>query len=127
MEGLEATSAVTPAAAPAAPAPAAPAAPAAAPAPAPEPKGGGGGSMDSIKEAFASLNWIEMIMGAAGFGVLLLVGNYYRFQKAAGQALETEIRNEMDDLKIKVADLQSATQRDEILGTPQQAFDGMFY
>jgi hypothetical protein len=80
--------------------------------------------MGSIKDAFASLNWIEVGMGALGVAALFSLINYYRWQKATGQALITETQNKLDDLSIKVADLQSATQRDELLGN--QSFDGMF-
>jgi len=127
MEGMEAaTSAATSAApAPAAAPAAAPPAPAPAPAaPASAPASSGGGAMGSIKDAFASLNWIEVGMGALGVAALFSLINYYRWQKATGQSLITETQNKIDDLAIKVADLQSATQRDELLGN--QSFDGMF-
>jgi len=124
MEGLEAatSSAAAPAAAPA-PAPAA-AAPAPAPAPASAPASSGGGSMDSIKDAFQSLNWNEVIFGVLGTAALYYTIYYYRYNITTGKALNTEIQNKIDDLSIKVADLQSATQRDELLGN--QSFDGMF-
>lgn len=126
MEGLEAaTSAAAPAAQPA-PAPAA-AAPAPAPAPAAPasaPASSGSGSMGSIKEAIQSLNYIEVGMGILGVAALFSLINYYRWMTMTGKALNTEIQNKIDDLSIKVADLQSATQRDELLGN--QGFDGMF-
>jgi hypothetical protein len=127
MEGLEAatSSAAAPAAA-SAPAPAA-AAPAPAPAPAAPasaPASSGGGSMDSIKDAFQSLNWNEVIFGVLGTAALYYTIYYYRYNITTGKALNTEIQNKIDDLSIKVADLQSATQRDELLGN--QSFDGMF-
>lgn len=125
MEGLEAatSSAAAPAAAPA-PAPAA-AAPAPAPAaPASAPASSDGGSMGSIKEAFQSLNWNEVLFGVLGTAALYYTIYYYRYNITTGKALNTEIQNKIDDLSIKVADLQSATQRDELLGN--QAFDGMF-
>lgn len=123
MEGLEAaTSAAAPTAAPA-PAPAAAPAPAPA-APASAPASSYGGSMGSIKEAFQSLNWNEVVFGVLGTAALYYTIYYYRYNITTGKALYTEIQNKIDDLSIKVADLQSATQRDELLGN--QAFDGMF-
>lgn len=125
MEGLEAatSSAAAPAqAAPAAPAPA-PAAPAAAPTPAPA--ASGGGSMSSIKEAFASLNWIEVGLGALGVAALFKTMDYYNYMQKVQKTAKTELENKIDDLAIKVADLQGATQRDELLGS--RGLDGLFY
>lgn len=126
MEGLEAatSSAVAPAVAAPAPAAAAPA-PASAPEPSPAASSSSGGGMGTIKEAFQNTNWIEVLFGALGVAALFSAINFYRWQKATGQALIKETQNKVDDLSIKVADLQSATQRDEILGN--QSFDGMFY
>jgi hypothetical protein len=126
MEGLEAA---TSAAAPAAPAPAqapapAPAAPAPAAAPTPAPASGGG-SMSSIKEAFASLNWIEVGLGALGVAALFKTMDYYNYMQNVQKSARTELENKIDDLSIKVADLQGATQRDELLGS--RALDGLFY
>lgn len=126
MEGLEAaTSAAAPAATPA-PAPAA-ATPAPAPAPAAPasaPASSGGGSMGSIKEALQNLNYIEVGMGILGVAALFSLINYYRWMTMSGKALNTEIQNKLDEHDIKIRDLQSATQRDELLGN--QSFDGMF-
>jgi hypothetical protein len=126
MEGLETATLSAPAAA--APAAAAPAAAAPAPAPAepasPPASSRGGGSMGSIKEVFQSLNWNEVIFGVLGTAALYYTIYYYRYNITTGKSLNTEIQNKIDDLAIKVADLQSATQRDELLGN--QSFDGMF-
>lgn len=126
MEGLEAatSAAATPAATPPAPAPAAAPAPAPAAAPASAPASSGGGSMGSIKEAFQNLNYIEVGMGILGVAALFSLINYYRWMTMSGKALNTEIQNKLDEHDIKIRDLQSATQRDELLGN--QSFDGMF-
>lgn len=126
MEGIEMT-----------PTPAAPPAPAPAPAPtpaapvvetpAPAPSGGGGGSMESIKEAFSSLNWNEVIFGILGSAALYYTIYYYRYSLMNGKKANVEIQNRIDDIEIKIADMQGATQRDELLGNPQQGFDGLFY
>lgn len=125
MEGLEAatSAAATPAATPPAPAPAAAPAPAPAAAPASAPASSGGG-MGSIKEAFQNLNYIEVGMGILGVAALFSLINYYRWMTMSGKALNTEIQNKLDEHDIKIRDLQSATQRDELLGN--QSFDGMF-
>lgn len=126
MEGLEAATTATapaPAAPAAAPTPAAPAPVAAAPVEVSADSGRFGG----VKEAFQSLNWIEVGFGVLGTAALFSLINYYRYQTMAGKAINTEIQNRLDDISIKVADLQSATQRDELLGAPQQGFDGLFY
>jgi hypothetical protein len=127
MEGLEAaTSAAAPAAPAPAPAPAAaPAASAPAPAASPAPATSGGGAMSSIKEAFASLNWIEVGLGALGVAALFKTMDYYNYMQNVQKSARTELENKIDDLSIKVADLQSATQRDELLGN--RALDGLFY
>jgi len=126
MEGLEAatSSAAAPAPAPA-PAPAAPAASAPAPAASPAPATSGGGAISSIKEAFASLNWIEVGLGALGVAALFKTMDYYNYMQNVQKSARTELENKIDDLSIKVADLQSATQRDELLGN--RALDGLFY
>jgi len=126
MEGLEAatSSAVAPAAAPA---------PTAAAAPAPTPEqapsaaaaSSSSGGMGSIKEVFQSINWNEVLFGILGTAALYYTIYYFRYNITAGKALNTEIQNKIDDLSIKIADLQSANQRDELLGN--QSFDGMFY
>ena len=126
MEGLEMTPAPAPVVAAPAPAPAAAAAPApVVEAPAPS-MGGGGGSMDSIKEAFSSLNWNEVIFGILGSAALYYTIYYYRYSFTIGKKANVEIQNRIDDIEIKIADMQGATQRDELLGNPQQGFDGLF-
>jgi len=86
-----------------------------------------GGSMGSVKEVLSSLNWVEIAFGVLGAAALYYTIYYYKFTMMNGKAVNTEIQNKLDDLSIKVADLQSASQRDDLLGTPQQGFDGLFY
>lgn len=125
MEGLE----MTPA--PAAAAPVATPAPVSAPvvetpAPSSSSMGSGGSSMDSVKEAFSSLNWNEIIFGILGSAALYYTIYYYRYSLTNGKKANVEIQNRIDDIEIKIADMQGATQRDELLGNPQQGFDGLF-
>ena len=88
MEGLEAaTSAVAPAVAAPAPAAAAPV-PASAPEPSPAAASSSSSSgMGTIKEAFQNTNWIEVIFGGLAVTALFSAINFYRWQKATGQAL----------------------------------------
>jgi hypothetical protein len=81
--------------------------------------------MSSIKEAFASLNWIEVGLGALGVAALFKTMDYYNYMQKVQKSAKTELENKIDDLAIKVADLQGATQRDELLGS--RALDGLFY
>lgn len=120
MEGLEGQMNPSPAAAaaPAAPAPA----PAAAPAPAPAavaPSSDGGGN--SIKEVFQSMNWTEVVFGVLGSAALFYTIYYYRYNLTMNKSFKTEIQNKIDDLTIKIADIQSANERDAVT---QQGFDG---
>ena len=86
-----------------------------------------GGKFGGLSDAFKSLNIVEIAFGILGATALFYTIYYYRFKMMANKADNTEIQNRLDDIAIKVADLQSATQRDELLGNPQQGFDGMFY
>lgn len=124
MEALPAsTSAAAPAPAPAAPPAPAPApAPAAAPMPAaaPAPRGG----MDSVRDAMRTMNWTEVIFGVLGSAALFYTIYYYKYNLTMNKTFKTEMQNKIDDLTIKLADLQSASQRDVV--QPQQSFDGFF-
>lgn len=119
MEALE----TAPAAAPA-PAPAAPAAPAAAPVTAPESKSSGGGGMDSIKDVLNNMNWTEVLFGVLGSAALFYTIYYYRYNLTMNKSFKSEIQNKIDDLTIKIADIQSAKERDIIVN--QSGFDGFY-
>jgi hypothetical protein len=129
MEGLEAATSSAVVAPAAAPAPTAAAAPTPTPAlettPAAATSSSSSGGMGSIKEVFQSINWNEVLFGILGTAALYYTIYYYRYNITAGKAINTEMQNKIDDLSIKIADLQSANQRDELLGN--QSFDGMFY
>lgn len=89
---------VTPAAPPA---PITPAAPVTAE---PAPPSGGG---DSIKDVFTNMNWIEVGFGILGAASLFYVINYFRYRNRMGKVFENSIQNKMDDLNIKMADVNS--------------------
>ena len=123
----EATSATATAPAPA-PAPAAAPAPEAASAPAPAPaQSSGGGFGSSIKEAVSTMNWTEVIFGVLGSAALFYTIYYYKYNLTMNKTFKAEMQNKIDDLTIKLSDLQSASQRDVVpANTPQQGFDGFF-
>ena len=119
MEGLEGQVNPTPAATAPAPAPAAPT-PAPAPDFAPSSNGGGG---NSIREVFQSMNWTEVIFGVLGSAALFYTIYYYRYNLTMNKSFKTEIQNKIDDLTIKIADIQSAKERDAIT---QESLDGFY-
>jgi hypothetical protein len=118
MEALE----TAPAAAPAPPAPA-PAPAVAAPA-APESKSSGGGGMDSVKDVLNNMNWTEVLFGVLGSAALFYTIYYYRYNLTMNKSFKSEIQNKIDDLTIKIADIQSAKERDIIVN--QSGFDGFY-
>jgi hypothetical protein len=120
-EVTSATVAPAPAAAPAA-APAPPAAPPAAPAAAPQSSGGMG---SSIKEAISTMNWTEVIFGVLGSAALFYTIYYYKYNLTMNKTFKAEMQNKIDDLTIKLSDMQSASQRD-VVPTNQEGFDGFY-
>lgn len=125
MEALPAsTSAAAPAPAPVAapPAPAPAPAPTAAPAPMPAPAARGG--MDSVRDAMRTMNWTEVIFGVLGSAALFYTIYYYKYNLTMNKTFKNEVQNKIDDLTIKIADIQSASQRDVV--PTQQGFDGFF-
>lgn len=114
------TSATTAPAAPA-PAPAAPAAPAPAPA---MPMGGmpmGGGS-GKITDILKRINVVEVGFGILGAAALYYTIYYYRYNLTMSKTFRTEIENKVDDLSMKVADVQSAVERDKAQAATQGFF-----
>ena len=104
------------------PAPAPPAA--ASPAPAPSPAASEPSS-SSIKELVAGLDWTEVLLGVLGTAALYYSIYYFRFQVKNVKAMNNEIHNKLDDLSIKVLDLQSAEKRNE--QSANAGFDGVFF
>ena len=106
------------------PAPAPPAAASPAPAPqtiaASEPS-----SSSSIKELVAGLDWTEVLLGVLGTAALYYSIYYFRFQVKNVKAMNNEIHNKLDDLSIKVLDLQSAEKRNE--QSANAGVDGVFF
>lgn len=125
MEGLEATitqtpPAPTPVAAPAPTPVAAPATPA--PIAAAPIETSSGGSSSSIKEVFQSLNWVEICFGILGSAALYSVIYYHRYMVGQHKSQYNALANQIDDMNIKLSDMDSAMSRDMI----QAGFDGQW-
>jgi hypothetical protein len=110
----ELTNNPAPAATPA-PAPAAESTPAVAPMPS-------SSSSESVPDILKSLNWTEVIFGVLGSAALFYTIYYFRYNMNAGQAFQNQIQNKIDDLNIKISDINS------VLASKQQAqsFDGFY-
>ena len=96
---------------PASPPPAAAPPPAAPPAAATEaPKGGGG--MDDLRSIVSSLNMTEIAIGILGSAALFYAIYYFKYRIKNINEMKNEVQNKLDELSIKVMDLQSAQVRD---------------
>lgn len=96
------------------PAPAA--APVAAPAPTPTPaptttmpSSSGGGK---IVDIFKRMNMLEIGFGVLGAAALFSAIYYYRYSMTMSKTLSSDLSNKIDELEIKVSDVQSALERD---------------
>ena len=116
MDGL--TSTPVNAAPAAAPAPAPAPAPAAAPAQPMMQQPTTGGS--KIGDIFKRMNMIEVGFGILGATALYFTIYYYRYHMTMSKSLAVDLQNKVDDLEIKVSDLQSAMDRDQSKGQQQQ-------
>lgn len=116
MDGLTSTP-VNPAPATApAPAPATPA-----PAPAMQPMQMQPTAGSKIGDIFKRMNMIEVGFGILGATALYFTIYYYRYNMTMSKALANDLQNKVDDLEIKVSDLQSAMERDNSQPQQQQA------
>jgi hypothetical protein len=97
-----------PAAAPPPPPAAAP--PPAAPPATEAPKGGGG--MDDLRSIVSSLNMTEIAIGILGSAALFYAIYYFKYRIKNINEMKNEVQNKLDELSIKVMDLQSAQVRD---------------
>lgn len=79
----------------------------------------------NVKEMFAGLNWTEIAFGVLGTAALYYTIYYYKFQISNVKSMNNEVQNKLDDLSIKVLDLQSAEKRNSEQGNV--GFDGIFY
>lgn len=106
MDGLETTQ-TTPAPAPApVPAPV----PASTPVPAtPVSEATNGEGVVSILK---NLNWIEVGFGILGSAALYYAIYYYRYNINAQKSFQSEMQNKIDELNIKIADINSVIKKD---------------
>ena len=96
-------------------------APAAATAPAPVESSS---SSSSLKETIQNLNPTEIIFGILGAAALFSVIYYYRYYNKMNKTFKNEIENKIDDINIKIGDIQSVIERDKVFS--QQPFDGFY-
>jgi hypothetical protein len=79
----------------------------------------------SIKEAISTMNWTEVIFGVLGSAALFYTIYYYKYNLTMNKTFKAEMQNKIDDLTIKLSDMQSASQRD-VVPTNQEGFDGFY-
>ena len=65
--------------------------------------GGEGNFVDILK----SLNWIEVGFGILGVTALLWTIHYYKYNLQVAKKTTTDLQNQLDQLTIKIADVQS--------------------
>lgn len=73
-----------------------------APAPAPAPSSG-----VKIADIFKRSNMIELGFGVLGAAALYFTIYYYRYSMTMSKSMSADFQNKLDDLEIKVGDLQS--------------------
>lgn len=83
----------------------------------PEPEKEGFGDM------LKSMNWVEIGFSALGAATLYFMIFYYNTSSKVNKTYMTEVENKIDDINIKVADIQSAMNREAALPSP---LDGGF-
>jgi len=118
MDGMTSTP-VNPAPAPA-PAPA----PVPAPSPAPmqaqmvpsQPTG------SRITDVLKRMNMLEIGFGIVGAAALYFTIYYYRYSMTMSKGVTQKLQNKLDELEIKVSDVQSALERDKVSASSSQTF-----
>jgi hypothetical protein len=93
------------------PTPPAPPAPAAQPSyiPSSEPE------KETFGDMMKSMNWVELGFSMLGAAALYFVITYYNTSSKVNKTYMTQVENKIDDLNIKVADIQSAMNREAVL------------
>ncbi|MBM3201306.1 MAG: hypothetical protein FJZ56_02735 [Chlamydiae bacterium] len=101
------------------------------PAPAPTMQNGGmsmqnggmsmGGS-GKVTDILKRINVVELGFGVLGAAALYYTIYYYRYNLTISKTFRNEIENKVDDLSIKVTDVQSAVERDKTKETTQGFF-----
>jgi len=90
------------------------------PAAATPPAQSGGGS--NITDILKNLNWIEICFGILGTAALYYTVYYYRYNITATKMAKNETQNQIDELTIKLADMQSVLAEKKNAPVQQQAF-----
>ena len=79
-------------------------------------------SSESVPDVLKSLNWTEVLFGVLGSAALFYTIYYFRYNMNAGQAFQNQIQNKIDDLTIKIADVNSVLASK----ATAQSFDGFY-
>jgi hypothetical protein len=119
MDALETTTTPTPVAP--APAPA----PIQAPAPASAPMADlSSGSKEGVLDTIKKMNPVEVGFGILGAATLYFAIYYYRYNINAQKAFAREVQNKIDELNIKMADINSVLvqQQQQEQNNPTQSF-----
>ena len=61
----------------------------------------------SVKEIVKNLNWVQVGFGILGSAALFYAIYYFRYHIAMNKTFVKNIENKMDDLTIKIADINS--------------------
>lgn len=70
---------------------------------------------ETVGSMLKSYNWIEMGFSMLGAAALYFVITYYNTSSKVNKTYMTQVENKIDDLNIKVADIQSAMNREAVL------------
>jgi hypothetical protein len=92
-------------------------------APMPSSDGGGSNFMDTVK----SLNWLEVGAGVLGAVTMYFAIFYYRNKVFLERAIFNEQNNKIDQLSIKIADLEAAKEKEkQPTVSKSNGFNGLF-
>lgn len=78
-----------------------------------------GGNVVSILK---NMNWIEVGFGVLGAAALYYAIYYYRYNINAQKSFQSEMQNKIDDLNIKIADVNSVIKNQEPASTTGEPF-----
>jgi hypothetical protein len=66
-----------------------------------------------FRDFFRNINLLEIGFGILGSAALYYTIYYYRYDINKNKGFKSEVENKIDDLDIKISDLQSALQREK--------------
>lgn len=68
-------------------------------------------SEGSVVSILKNMNWIEVGFGILGAAALYYIITYYRYNINAQKSFQKQMENKIDDLNIKVADVNSVIKK----------------